>query len=170
MAGRGGLVAATEEQRMLITSANGDQAKVYALDDVIGLVGAEYDVETDKAWDPIHRILAREDPSNQDFPVGSSDVPLELAILGGKPLLEDEMKAAYVIRLVEPNQVPRVAAALQQLDEANFRALYEVHCRGVEPEFDDDGLEYAWEYFQSVRDFYVRVADSGRCVIFGVGI
>lgn len=170
MAGRGGVTAITGEQRAVILAAEGDEARIEALEDVLDIAEEEFDAFLDKAWDPIHRVLAREDPKAEELPAGSSNDPLELAILGGKPLLEDEVGYSYLMRLVEADQVPQVAAALRSIDEAKFSALYDVHCRGVEPEFNDDGLEYAWHFFPAVRELYERAAKHGRAVIFNGGI
>jgi len=131
MARRGGLVAITDEQRRAILTADGDEARIEALEEAIEAAEGEFDAHLDKAWDPIHRVLAREDPKSEQWPAGSSNNPLELAILGGKPLLKDEEAREYLMRMVEADQVPQVATALESIDEAAFKALYDAHCRGV---------------------------------------
>lgn len=59
-----------------------------------------------------------------------------------------------------------IAKALVPIDEAWMNEKYRVHCRGAWPEYGEDDMEYTWEYFQAMRDFFVRMAGNGRAVIF----
>ncbi len=169
MASRGVLFALTDEQRDGLLAAESDDAKIeYLQEEIEGAWDEDNLVETDKAWDAIHRALAREPKDSEELP-GPSNDPLAQVILGGAPVLEDE--GSYIIRLVEPSNLPAIAAVLKQISEADFRARYDAHCLGVEPEYDDDdGWQYTWSFFGSVRNFLIKVADRGRTVIFSVDL
>lgn len=168
MAGRGALFAITAEQREKLLAAPDDEAKIeYVQEEIEEAWDEAHLCETDKAWHEIHLALRRQDRSEEgtQLPDPKGD-PAALAICGSRQVLEDSED--YMIGLVEPEEVPRIAAALAAIDQSAFAALYDAHCRDVEPEYDDDGLEYSWHYFQALRDFYKAQAGNGRTVIFSV--
>lgn len=166
MAVRGVLFALTEDQRRQLLEAVDDDSKLSVLEEIEEAWDQDNLVETDKAWDAIHRALAREDRETGELATDPAKNPLALVILGGRQVLTDE--SGYIIRLIEPDQIPAIVAALKPIDEAAFRTLYDEYCRGVEPEYDDEGFEYTWDYFQGVRMFFNDIADRGRTVIFAV--
>jgi hypothetical protein len=118
MACRGVHFALTEEQRRQLLEAADDDARRAVLEDVEEAWDRDNLVETDKDWDALHRALAREAPDSQEMPPGSSDDPLSLVILGGKPILEDER--SYIIRLIEPSQIGPIVAALRTIDKSQL--------------------------------------------------
>ena len=85
-------------------------------------------------------------------------------MLGGKKILDDE--GNYIIRLIAPNEVVDIAAALEPIDKKEMRERYFKHCKGAWPEYGEEDSEYIWEYFNEVRDFFKRMAGNGRTVIF----
>jgi hypothetical protein len=169
MACRGVHFALTDEQLKGLLAARSDRAKIDFLQEKVEKAWDEENlVETDKAWEAIHRALARMDPKDQKMPEGSSEDPLAMVILGGKPVLKNEEKSAYIIRLIEPRHLPAIAAALATIDEAEFRTRFDTYCRPADDDFDDDHLEYAWDWFQAVSKFFKKVANQGRAVVFSV--
>jgi hypothetical protein len=135
-----------------------------------------YLVETDKAWDAIHRCLGEFPPDTPWFyPVDPKhgayalaedhgSYPLRLCVLGGKKIMDDEEN--YFIRLIRPDEVIDIAAALEPIDKKAMRDRYFKHCKGAWPEYGEEDSEYTWEYFQEVRDFFRRMAGNGRSIIF----
>lgn len=168
MAVRGMLFAITPEERAALLSATGDDAKIeYLQEEIEEAWDKEHLCELDKAWHCIHLIVRQQDRSEEgtQLPDPKGD-PAAFAICGSRLVLENTEN--YMIGLVEPEDVVGVSDGLAAIDEATFKARYEAHCRDVEPEYDDDGLEDAWEYFRSVRQFYKDHVGSGRTVIFSV--
>lgn len=152
--------AITAEQAKALLAADGD-------DDAVGEVisGIEEDwaepdlkVDTDKAWDAIHRCL-----TDGSLDPDGGEPPLSLAVAGGRHL-HDEFYAV----LVEPAQARDVAAALAGIDRTWLRARFEGI--GDDPDYDGAGdeadFDYTWENFVDVRDFYQRAAAAGRSVLF----
>jgi hypothetical protein len=122
---------------------------------------ADFVMETDKAWDAIHRAL-----SDGTLDADGGEYPLNRAILGGKQL---EAGDDYIVSLVPKKEVPDVAKALAAIDEADFRRRYEtIVPKDYAPEYGDEDLAYSWSSFQDLARFYARAAGAGRAVIFTV--
>jgi len=163
MACRGGLVAITAEQRAQLEAIpNGDDRYFY-IDSLLEEAGEEFNQELDKSWDALHRCLARGTPGSQKLDTEWGTYPLNLAILGGKDLSDDP---GYLVFLIEPGQIGDLTAALQGISEERFAELYWKHCEGAWPEYGEEDLEYNLEYFEAMRDFFARVAPTGRAVVF----
>ncbi|MFF8960391.1 DUF1877 family protein [Streptomyces sp. NPDC014894] len=103
-------------------------------------------VDTDKAWDALHRALA------------PGSAALSRAVLGGLPLPAGPRLLA---RLLLPAQVPAVAAALASLTPTRLHH----GLRALDRPLD---LPYAWERLSALRDFYLRASGAGRGVLFTV--
>lgn len=115
--------------------------------------------ESEKAWDAMHRILA-----DGTLALDGGTYPHNLAILGGEPLYTGD---DYIMDLKSAEQVKDIAIALAALDFDKFAERY----RTIDPEdygfpLSDEDLQYTWEWFQSVRDLYVRAAANDRAVLF----
>lgn len=110
--------------------------------------------ELDKAWLAIDRCLAL------GFPAGA----LTQAVLGGVVVAD---RAGILATLVAPEEVPTVAAALQEVEEEAFRDGFAA-CAGPDPDGESEELDllYAWGWFQRLRALYRRAADEGRAVLF----
>jgi hypothetical protein len=117
--------------------------------------------QTDKAWDAIHRCL-----TDGTLAWGNGSFPRNRCILGGESLHHGE---EYVVTLTEARDVPAVAAALQQVTEAEMRQAYDrLDPADNGPEWSEEDFEYTWSWFQEVRDLWSRAAAAGRAVIFTV--
>lgn len=118
-------------------------------------------VESDKAWDAMHRSL-----SNGTLFYDEGEYPLNRTVLGGKHLLAGEDD---VVAYVAPNEVKDVASALAPITEQEFRKRYDA----IDPD-DYDGphgeedFKSTWESFVAVRKLYRKAAEAGRSVVFTV--
>lgn len=133
-------------------------------------------VDTDKAWDAIHRCLGDFPPHTPYFypvdakyggyalPEDHGSYPLKLAVLGGRRVTDDESR--YFVRLIEANEVGDLAEALKPITKGWMRERYFKNCEGAWPEYGEEDFEYTWAYFEDMRDFFRRIAPSGRSVIF----
>jgi len=177
MTARGVHFAITEEQRKGLESQATDEDRINYVKEVIeDAWDEEFLQESDKAWDPIHRCLGDFPPDTPWFypvdpksgayalPEDHGTYPLKLCVLGGKRLQTDEHD--YFIRLIEPHEVLDIVPAMRVIDKAWIREKYFAHCRGAWPEYGEEDVEYTWEYFQLLRDFFARMAGNGRAIIF----
>jgi hypothetical protein len=115
--------------------------------------------ESDKAWDAMHRALA-----DGELTWDGGEYPLRHAVLAGELLYTGE---DYIMSLKTPAQVRDVAAALQPIDEAEFRRRYfAINAGSYGFNLSDDDCAYTWEWFQNVRDLYRKAAAAGRHVLF----
>jgi hypothetical protein len=144
-------ISADQERALLAADDEGDSDLVAEL---LEEIEEHWDddalkVDTDKAWDPIHRCLTDGtlDPDGGEY-------PLSHAILGGRHL-HDDIYFVYV----SADEVRDVAGALGELDEAWLRQRFET----LE---DEDHWDYTWSNFVDVQAFYDRAAKAGRAVIF----
>jgi hypothetical protein len=169
--------AITEQEAAQLGSFDNDDDRInFVKEGVEEVWDVQYLVETDKAWDGIHRCLGEFPPDTPWFyPVDPKhgaharaedhgSYPLRLCVLGGKKILDDE--GNYIIRLIAPNEVVDIAAALEPIDKKEMRERYFKHCKGAWPEYGEEDSEYIWEYFNEVRDFFKRQAGNGRTIIF----
>lgn len=118
-------------------------------------------VESDKAWDAIHRCLS---DGTLDYDGGT--YPLSHTVLGGADLDAGE---DYFVRYLTPEQVGDVARALAPLDEAWMRERY----FALDPDdydgpHNEDDFGYTWANFVDVRAFFAQHEQSGKAVIFTV--
>ncbi|GAB2673315.1 YfbM family protein [Kribbella swartbergensis] len=151
--------AITDEDRRKLLKMEGDDEGISEyVHEVIEERDDDYNVETDKAWDAIHRSLT---DGRLAFDNGSS--PLNLAVLGGKLLTsgEDEL-----VVLVDKDQVPAVAAALTDVTEQSLRTGYERIDAAEYAAFGDEDFEYTWGNFVDLTVFWRQAAASKRHVIF----
>ncbi len=116
-------------------------------------------LESDKAWDALHRCLT-------DGTLDGDDYPLSMAVLGGEHFHEGE---GYIVSYVAPEQVKELAVALAEWDEARLRERYEklADTDYTGPHGPED-FTYTWETFTDLVSFFSRSAVAGRAVIFTV--
>jgi hypothetical protein len=121
---------------------------------------------TDKAWDGIHRSLT-------DGKLELGDTPRHLCILGATErywIRRGGGQLEYIVNVLEPGDVRRVADAIRGIDRAELQRGYE----GIDPEsfyalnMSEDDFEYTWENFRSLQEFFERAANAGRWVVFRV--
>lgn len=115
--------------------------------------------ESDKAWDAMHRALA-----DGKLSWDGGDYPLNHVVLGGEPLYTDP---DFIMSLKSPKQVREVAAALPAVTEEEFRRRYfAMDAVSYGTPLSEQDFAYTWEWFQGVREFWLRAAEEGRFVLF----
>ena len=166
MAARGVHFALTDAQQTDLLSLRSDEQRIeYVVRNIEEIWDDENLVETDKAWDGIHRSLCESSPGIPFDEVNHYGAyPLKLCIHGGRKILDDE--GSYIIRLIEASEVADLAKALKDFTEEGFAKRYWTHCKDAWPEFGQEDLEYTWEYFVGLRGFFLATALKNRSVIF----
>lgn len=123
-------------------------------------------LDLDKSWHGIHFLL-----TGTDWSVGDAG-PAGGAILGGRPVGEDNGYGPA--RLLEPEAVGSVAAALGRVSDADLRARFDpvdMQRLDIYPQMWDEPdvlEEYLMPYVAQLRDFYVRAASRGEGVLVSV--
>lgn len=116
-------------------------------------------VETDKAWDAIHRAL-----TDGGLEWNNGEYPLNHVILGGLYLMDGE---DYIAVLKSRDQVRDVADAIAGIDDLAMAERYaSVVPPDYAPEYGDEDRDYTVDWFGGVRAFYRLAADAGRSVLF----
>ena len=153
--------ALTAAQLKRIRAARGDDdAVLELLEEIEDAWDAEWLVQSDKAWDAMHRALA---DGQLTFEGGKQHAPLGLVVLGGESMVEDDDETVV---LLEPSSVAAAAQAMTKLTEECFRERYFRLCPGYAPEFGDEDFDYTWSHLRSVRDFFAKAAKAKRSIVF----
>lgn len=155
--------AITEAHVKKLTRFGSDEDRLDYLQEEIEetLLGdhSEWAVETDKAWDAMHRSL-----TNGRLEYEGGEYPLCHVILGGKVIYgEDD----YIMSLKTTEQVKDIAKAVRQVTREQFEAGY----RRIDPKaygFDLTGVdfEYTWSNFTGLIPFWERAAAADRHILF----
>ena len=154
-----------------------DEERIDFIYEVLDDECAEEDyADTDKAWDAIHRCLGDFPPHTPYFypvdpkygsyalPEDYGSYPLKLAVLGGRRLSDEDRR--HFIRLIEPKEAADLAEALKPITREWMRERYFRNCEGAWPEYGEQDFEYTWAHFEVLREFFQRIAHTGRAVIF----
>jgi len=116
-------------------------------------------VETDKAWDAIHRCLT--DGTLRD---DGGAYPLNHAILGGETVYSGD---DYIMSLKSPAQVRDVAVALRTVTQDLLRSVYDqIDPDDYGSELSDDDFTYTWEWLTGIQVFWELASQRGRYVLF----
>lgn len=114
-------------------------------------------VDTDKAWDGIHRCL-----TNGTLDPDAGEYPLSHVVLGGRHLHDE-----YYVVYVSAREVLNVADALKHVDRTWLRGRFNAI---DDPDYDGThdaaDFEYTWGNFLDVQTFFERAAAAGRAVVF----
>ena len=116
--------------------------------------------ETDKAWDAMHRCFAE-----GKLELFGGKAPLNSIIFGGEIL---NTGPDYYVSLKDNSLVKLIAKEILSIDKIKLKSLYEQITNDYQGNVDDEDFEYTWEWFECVRDFYVKIAKSKKDVIFTV--
>jgi hypothetical protein len=161
MACRGVFFALTDEQAAAVLAAEDDDELMELIEEIEEAWDSENLVECDKAWDAIHRTL-----TDGQLEWANGSYPLNHAVLGSRPLHEGD---DYLVSYVSADQVREVSRALQAVTRDWFIQKYrDVVPKDYAPEYGEEDLQYTWDWFEGVREFYGKAADRGRAVIFTV--
>ena len=97
--------------------------------------------------------------------LGAGPHPLNLALLGGRRLADDERA---VLRLIERDEVAELAAALSPFDRVQLLVRYLQGAEEASPGYGEEAFERAWVRFQYLRDFFARAAAHGQAAVFAL--
>ena len=155
--------ALTEKEVAHLRSLDDEQDRLEHLQEVIEDHYLNHEkqlaAESDKSWDAMPRAL-----SDGEMSWDGGDYPLNHTVLAGELLYTE---SDYIMSLKTPQQVRDIAAALPGITEADFRRRYDaIDPKGYGFPLSDEDFRYTWDWFQGVRDFYTRAAQTGRFVLF----
>jgi len=162
MSARGVHFALTPTQAKQLLAAKSDRKLMGLIDAIEETWEQPFVVETDKAWDAMHRCL-----TDGSLLYVSGEYPLNHCICGGRQLIRGR---DYTVSFVSGPQVKDVAAALAKITRAWMRKRYDQ----IDPadydevEMGDEDFGYTWANFLNVRRLYKKAAKAGRAVIFTV--
>ena len=115
--------------------------------------------ESDKAWDAMHRTLA-----DGQLSWDGGEYPLNHVVLGGELLYT---KSDFIMVLKSPEQVHDTAATLPAISREEFRRRYDaIDAKSYGFPMSDEDFGYTWDWFQGVRELFIRAASEGRYVLF----
>ena len=160
MSGRGVHFAVTAAQQKALLAAKSDRKLMDLVDAIEEAWEEPFVVETDKAWNAIHRCL-----TDGTLLYVSGEYPLNHCVCGGRQLFRGR---DYAVSFVAAPQVKDVAKALAKITKAWMRQRYDK----LDPEeydeveIGDEDFDYTWENFLDLRRFYKKAAEAGRGVIF----
>ncbi len=155
--------ALTEKEVAHLRSLEDEQGRLEHLQEVVEEHylndEKQFAAESDKSWDAMHRAL-----SDGETSWDGGDYPLNHTVLAGELLYT---QSDYIMSLKTPQQVRDIAAALPGITEADFRRRYDA----IDPNsygfpLTDEDFHYTWDWFQGVRDLYIRAGQAGRFVLF----
>jgi Domain of unknown function (DUF1877) len=160
MGARGVHFAITVEQMDDLLKAADDEELMAQIERIEEAWDRQFLVESDKAWDAIHRCL-----TDGSLLYESGEYPLNHVICGGRHL---DAGDDYTISLVNPEQVKDVARALEPLTEDWLRQRYFALLKPDDYEFDidEDDFQYTWSNFEDVRSLFRKAALADRAVVF----
>lgn len=148
---------ASDQEAEMLRRAGKQQELVEYLEN---LWNEEWQAETDKAWDGMHRALSEGD-LNFEF-----SSPLAGVVLGGRPLHSEEW---FIVVYKTPAEVFSIAAALGQFSDEEMRQRYfAIDQSKYDGEIGIEDWEYTIGWFKHVREFYQKAATAHRAVIFAV--
>lgn len=162
MSARGVHFAVTQAQAQALLTTKSDR-------ELMRLVGEQEEawerpfvVESDKAWDAIHRCL-----TDGSLLYVSGEYPLNLCICGGQQLYRGR---SHTVSFVSAEQAKDVATALDKITKDWIRKRYFLLDPDdyKEVEIGEEDFRYTWENFLAIRQFFRKAAEAGRAVIFTV--
>jgi hypothetical protein len=164
MACRGVHFALSPEDRDRVLACESDEDLVRLISEEIEeeyMASKEWCVETDKAWDAIHRCLAAGYLIPEDGPY-----PRSYCILGGRELHKG---TNYIVSLVTADQAAELYPALESVTAEWMRNRYfALDDEDYAVPLTEEDFEYTWAYFEDLPAFFRKAALAGRSVIFTV--
>jgi hypothetical protein len=119
----------------------------------------DFKAESDKSWDAMHRTLA-----DGQLTWDGGDYPLNHVVLAGELLYTE---SDYIMSLKSVQQVRDIAAALPAITEDEFRRRYfAIDAESYGFDLTEEDFEYTWDWFQGVRELYLKAAQDERYVLF----
>lgn len=148
-------VSANDEAELLRRAGDQDSLVGY-LDTLWNEDSDEWQFETDKTWDEIHRTLGDGELTHE------MPHPLSGVIFGGRELSVSDW---FIVVYKDAKQVGDIAVAVEEFSDDDFRTRYISRT-------DLFDLAIGWGdalcIFKQIKWLYRRAADAGRAVIFAV--
>jgi hypothetical protein len=161
MSARGVHFAVSSTQARKLLAARSDRKLMSLIEQIEDTWDEPFLVESDKAWDAIHRCL-----TDGSLLYESGEYPLNLCICGGRQLHRGD---DYTVSFVSARQVKDVATALGKITRTGMRKRYAlIDADDYASDIGEDDFAYTWQNFLEVRRFYRRAAKAGRAVLFTV--
>jgi hypothetical protein len=164
MACRGVFFALSSAQTEHLLALDNDEKRVdYIQEEIEETWDEEHLLQTDKAWDAIHRCL-----TDGTLTAARSSTPMGKLILGGTQLYSDP--ESYIINLIESSELPEIATALKAITKEWLKSRYDQLRTTDYPQecISEQDWEYTWDWFSGIPDFVDRAAHEGRSLIFTV--
>jgi hypothetical protein len=120
----------------------------------------EWLCETDKSWDAMHRCFAE-----GKLELVGGIPPLNSTIFGGEIL---NTESDYYVSLKDNKLVKKIGKEILLINREKLRSLYNKISNDYQGDLNDEDFDYTWEWFESVKEFYIKVAQSKRDIIFTV--
>ena len=114
----------------------------------------------EEEWDAMHRCFAE---GRLELSGGTS--PLNSIIFGGEIL---NSESDYYVSLKNNTLVKEIAKDISLVSREKLRSLYNEITNDYQGELTDEDFEYTWDWFEDVKNFYIKVVQSKRDVIFTV--
>lgn len=153
MAARGLHLALSAAERDALLAAPDDAALLALLDEAAAAKWDGPEALATDAWRALEDCLSAGPP------------PLDLALLGGRPLADD---ALAVLRLIEAEQVAALAAAMAPIDRVQLLVRFLKRAESDSPDYGEEAFERAWVSFQYLRDFFGRAAAGRQAALFAL--
>jgi|SRR5579872_3880018 len=119
MACRGVFFALNSSQREQLLALSSDSDRLqYIQEDIEAAWDEAHLLQTDKAWDAIHRCLA-----DGTLSTARSSSPLGKLILGGTQLYSDTQ--SYIVNLIEHGELSEISTALKTVTKEWMKGRYE---------------------------------------------
>lgn len=150
-------LTAEEEARLVDTPDVNEEHFIAVLNEIEGRWAREWLVETDQAWDAIHRCLT-------DGTLNYGHEPLDRCVLGTGNIYEGD---DYIINFLEVEEVQEVAEAIKDIDRQWMQRKY----NAIDPAdygqpLSDEDFEYTWNNFVLLQAFFQKAAEHHRAVVF----
>jgi Domain of unknown function (DUF1877) len=116
----------------------------------------------EKMWVPIHRCLTGDYGPGYEVYFAAGEPPLNLAVLGGEPMLRGGHRT---LSLVCPEEVAQVGEALASVSKEWFRERFMALPDDQYHEISLEQCNAVWEQFERLTAFYATAARDGMAVI-----
>jgi hypothetical protein len=164
MACRGVFFALSSAEKEHLLALDSDEKRMdYIKEEIEEVWDEAHLLQTDKAWDAIHRCL-----TDGTLTVRRSANPLGKLIVGGIQLHSDTQ--TYIINLIESSELLEISTALNAVTKEWLKARYDQLRSTDYPQesISEQDWEYTWDWFSEIPEFVVRAVNEGRSIIFTV--
>ncbi|MFG0307284.1 MAG: DUF1877 family protein [Phycisphaerales bacterium JB040] len=153
--------ALTDDELNTLIEFSDEQKRLDHLKEVIEeeLLETQRAVETEHAWDGLHRSL-----TDGNFEWENGTFPLNAVILHGEPL---HFKDDYIMSLKRKQFVPDIAEALALVTPDDLRSGYAKIDTDTCPwPTSEEDLEYTLDFLQPLQQFWTYAASEGLHCLF----